>query len=307
MLKPLPSFVLALTLAATLAGCGVSALPGAKAPGAFGARAAAWQEPLVFEDFEVDPYFDFFGPSHGHPLMTPTVFYWHGRAALGEVIALRGTKPHKGLFIKELGEEGSFFFDDDPDDDKPGALAPKARASFKWAVNAEPTGDVAFPALVTYVFEHKGDKATEVRHLTYAWSNVLPVGAVIERKLRWDDAEIDGRILVIEKGNGLGQPASEQGFEQLKKKMESDPGTLVTKDFVASVRYAWDARNLHQLLDGKAEKPAAPQGPIPPLSYGTAPNKEVLGVLGIGIGAEVPKGVSAHALLDEVGIQLMKP
>lgn len=294
----------ALSIAMVAAGC-AAAPHAAQRVGAMSVRADGF-ETRTLQDFESDPYMDFYGPHESHPLMAPTAFYYHGRAGLAEVVAARGAKPRKGMYVGEV-EDGSLSFDDDPDDDKPGKLATRVRASFKWAINAEPTSETAFPAMATFVFAYKTDKgATETRHLTYAASNVLPVGAVISRKMRWDDEEIDGRILVIERGNGLGQPANETAFELLKAKMAT-PEAAIVKDFVASVRYAWDPRTAQTVLDGATapsgkNAPAAPSGPIPPLEHGKAPNKEILEILGVAVGAETPKGVSAHALIDELAV-----
>jgi hypothetical protein len=297
----------ALALALALAACGQAGFApagaGLKAAKGLAVRAAGFEPETVLEDFSNDLYaWDFFGPERGHPFYQPVTFSKQKAGGSGalELVAPNCPKMSKGFLIRELDSEeseGSFEYKAGEQDDKPiMKLAARVKVSFKWADNTTATSDTSLSAQTLFIFHTKsGDTSA----LAYGWSNNLTPGRVIASQLRFDDETIPLRTLVIARGNGLGEQCGEAALAKMQ------PAT-VERDFIADVRYAFDkntpltdpSANLLDAKDGKDVKDFNPPA--------GGPNTDIYGLVAIGFGAEVPKGICSHAVLDDVAYAIKK-
>lgn len=293
---------LALALALSAAGCGLATQSGpgmnAAKSGAFGARGAGFEAPTLLEDFSDDPSyrFDFHGPGYGHPFYQPINFSKQkaGGSAVLELVAPNSLKPRKGMYLRALDEEeGTFHYtikEGDKDIDK---LAARAKVSFAWANNATASSETSMSAMAVFVFQ---SKSLGTAALAYAWSNNLGAGRVINSQLRIDEENVPLRVLVIEKGNGLGEACSEAALNKMTL-------AKVERDFVADVRYAFAKSTPVSDPNAPAADDNGPKTFVPPAG---GPNTDVDGLLAIGFGAEIPKGICSHAVLDDVAFSIKK-
>lgn len=291
---------LALAIALTAAGCGGAALaPGlsAKAPTGLAARAGGWEEPEVLETFDDLYAFDFSGPPSGHPFYLPLNFskVKVGGSAVMEILAPNCPKMTKGFALRAMDDgEGSFMYTVGDGDDAVERRAARAKVAFSWANNTTPSSTTALSAMALFVFQ---SKALGTSAIAYAWSNTLAPGRVVASQLRLSqDESVPLRILVIEKGNGLGEQCSETALSKMKP-------SRVERDIVADVRYAFAkstplADPTVQVTDDNGPKTFDPPA--------GGPNTDLDGLLAIGFGAEVPKGICSHAVIDDVAIQIKK-
>lgn len=292
---------LALSMALATAGCGQAGLnPGmtaqSKASG-FGARAGGWEEPTIVETFDDLYAFDMSGPPSGHPFYEPLRYskVKVGGSAVMEIVAPNCPKLTKGFALRGLDEEeGSFKYTVGDDDDATVHRAARAKVAFSWANNSTPSSQTSLSAMALFVFQ---SEALGTSAIAYAWSNTLAPGRVVASQLRVSqDETVPLRILVIEKGNGLGEQCSETALSKMQL-------ARVERDIVADVRYAFAkstplADPTVQTVDDDGPKTFNPPA--------GGPNTDLDGLVAIGFGAEVPKGVCSHAVIDDVAIQIKR-
>ena len=299
MINVLVRSALAAALGLSIAGCGAAPVLTGAVKTASGVRAADLGSNVI-EDFSEDPSyrFDFYGPSYGHPFYQPVSFSKQKAAdsAVLELVAPNSTKPRKGYFLREMeGDEGSFEYRAGGTDEEPVMkLASRVRVGFDWAVNAGPSTELSLSALSVFVFK---SKSLGTAALAYAWANNLAPGRVLASQIRLGEDTVPMRILVIQKGNGLGEQCSEAALAKMAVTHED-------RDLVADVRYAFakdtpvaDPGAVMTTVDAgnkRFDPPAAP------------PNTELLALEAIGFGAEAPKAICEHAILDNVALSLEK-
>lgn len=305
MFKSLVPAGVALTLALALGACGQAgyapAGAGLKAAKGLAVRAAGFEPEQVLADFSDDNLYawDFYGPERGHPFYQPVSFSKQKAAGSGalELVAPNCPKMAKGFLVHELNveeSEGSFEYKVGEQDDKPiMKLASRVKVSFKWADNTTASSDTCLNAEALFIFHTKGG---ETSALAYGWSNNLAPGRVIAGQLRMDDEMIPLRTLIIQRGNGLGEQCGEAALAKMVP-------ARVERDFVADVRYAFDKNTpltdpSANLLDAKDTKDFNPPA--------GGPNTELDGLMAIGFGADVPKGICSHAVLDDVAYAIRK-
>jgi hypothetical protein len=262
------------------------------------ALSASGFAPTVLEDFSEDPTyrFDFYGPSYGHPFYQPVNFSKQKAAgsAVLELVAPNSTKPRKGYFLREMGDdEGSFSYQVGEADDKPiMKLSSRVRVGFDWAVNAGPSSELSLSAMSVFVFKSKTQGTAAI---AYAWSNNLAPGRVLSSPLHLGEDSVPMRILVLEKGNGLGEQCSEAALGKMALTHED-------RDLVADVRYAF-------AKDTPVADPGALMTTVDPGNKRFDPpsggaNTDLLALQAIGFGAEVPKAICEHAILDNVSLTI---
>ena len=306
-LHALLSLTCAAMVGAAVAGCGaMGPNPGyasAKARGALAAK-GVWEDPVLLEDFDtVENSYDHYGPV-SHPFFdalefTPVKASKAGSTVL-EILAQNRAKPRKGVLLTEdVYDNGSF----ERGEEEKKELAEQVKVSFKWGNNGAVTSEPSIYAEVAFVFESKrlGRKA-----LGYAWTNRYAPGTVLGGQIGGGEDAIPMRIICVAQGHGLGQACSEAALNQI-------PLVQVERDFTADVRWAW-AESTKLTEPGAATADAAPAtGATPPRQFlvgadGKAiVNTDLTGITALGYGAEIPKSVCSHAVVDDVAVQKQWP
>lgn len=311
--------LLALTCAALVgvaaAGCGAAGhhpgMAAAKSRGMLGAR-GVWEDPIRLEDFDtIENSYDHYGPV-SHPFFdalefTPVKASKAGSTVL-EILAQNRPKPRKGILLTEDVEEGGALERGEKEDKQ---LAEQVKVFFKWGNNGAVTSEPSIYAEVAFVFQSKrlGRKA-----VGYAWTNTYAPGTVLGGQIGSGEDPIPMRVICLAQGQGLGQPCSEAALNQIQL-------VGVERDFAADVRWAWaeSTKLTEPGVATKAAEPApgtggaAPAPQFPPRQFvvgadGRAiANTDLTGIVALGFGAEVPKGVCSHAIVDDVAVQKQWP
>lgn len=306
--RALLSLVCLSALAASAAGCGVGNAPGlasAKSRGALAARADKFEEPIVLEDFDTTQRdYDFIGPTF-HPFFDKIMFTPVKQVAststVAEILGTASTKPRKGFYVTS-DVDGEASFQREVEEGKPPITAKQVKISFRWGVNAMATTDPSMAAEVAFLFD-----STRLGHkaLGYAWTNRYCPGTVLQSQIGSGDEAIPMRIICLAIGDGQGAVCSEATLN----KMALVP---VERNFAADVRWAFsDSTKLTEpgVAVTDADAKCAPVQ-FPPKDFTSDPagraidNTDLKGIEGLGFGAEIAKGVCAHAVVDDVKLQL---
>lgn len=313
---PLIPLTCAAVLALAAAGCGTAGQPAgfaaAKARAALAAKNDNWEDPIVLEDFESNTNdYDHYGPV-GHPFFDALEFTWPVNAeragsAVLEILAQNRAKPRKGILLTEDVEEAGAL---ERGEKETKQLAEQVKVAFKWGNNGAMTSEPAIFAQVVFGFESKrlGHAA-----LGYAWTNRYAPGTVLAGQIGAGEDAVPMRIVCLAQGQGLGQPCSEAALNQIAM-------VAVERNFAADVRWAWaDSTKLTepgsaQTAVTAGDPPAnAPVPQFPPSQFVVGPdgkplvNKDLTGISALGFGAEVPKGVCSHAIVDDVAVRKLWP
>lgn len=300
--------LVALSLASALAaGCGrasglsAAGLGARKATAAVGVRAeSGWEAATVLEDFQdADAPFEFFGPL-SHPFFEPITFSMvkakGANSVVLEALAQNRPKPRKGRFLNfEVEEAGSFLRGEEGKEQ----LAKDVKVGFRWAVNGADASEPSTFLEAVYVLQHKrlGPIA-----LAYGWTSRACPGTIGGQLLQAGGKPIPMRIICLAQGAGEGQVCSEAALNAMKP-------VAVERNLVEDVRWAFaEGTQVVDLGVPMADCPPVPtQGEAQPVlvpeAFRGAPNTELLGILAVGGGAEVARGVCTHALLDDMWMQ----
>lgn len=309
-----------LTLALTLvavgsAGCGQAQLnPGLGNAAKHGTLAAhntnGYDDPITLEDFDGSRNgYNVFAPVN-HPFFYATIFTPVKAKEAGstviELLAPARSKPSRGVAVTDDVEEDGSFTRKEGDKE---IMATGIRAQFKWGLNGPGTKDPCVFARVIFLVDSKDENAP-TRALAYAWSNKYCVGTLQRGELRLGDDPIELATIYLRRGLGpISQECSAQALQKI-------PLETVTRDFDADMRWAFDKAT--PALDATSLETAAdcPEKPpvFPPSSFVTEPgtdteipNKDLVGIVSLGYGADIAKGVCSHAIVDDVKIELKWP
>lgn len=297
-------------VAGLLGGCGRPlGLAAARAPQGLAVRAEGWARAVKLADFQ-DPEapFEFFGPL-GHPFIDPVTFTQVQAKGAGSVVlealAPPSSKPRKGRFLNfEVEEVGSFLREKEGGKEGEQQLAKAVKVGFRWAVNGAEGSEPSTFLEAIYVVQHK---TQGLQALGYGWTSRACPGAISGQLLQAGGKPIPLRVISLSTGAGLGQACGEAALHA----MRPEP---VERDLITDLRWAFGG---HAAADGEAGGEAPSEGPpegpsggcppgasaTPPASVSRGPNAEYLGVVAVGAGAEVGRGVCTHALLDDLWVQ----
>lgn len=267
----------------------------------------AWEEPLVLEDFDtVGNQYVHEGPV-SHPFFEPLEFTPVKPAGLGttvlEILGASRPKPRKGFLVtSDVEADGAFV----REVDETLQMAQQVKVGFKWAVNGAATSDPNLFAEVVFVFESKrlGRKG-----LGYVWSSRHCPGTVLAGQLGSGEYALPLRLIVLSQGVGLGQVCAEAALN----KMVPAP---VERDFVADVRWAFNESTplgelaLAPMSDSNgcpSNVALTPRQFVQDAQGRKLPNTDLMGISQLAFGAELARGICAHAIVDDVFVQKAWP
>lgn len=309
-MKVLRAGTLAIVLLLGLSACGGSATGGDPArlrAASQWATRSVWEAPTVLEDFDTTGnQYVHEGPV-SHPFFESLQFTPVKPSGLGttvlEILGANRPKPRKGYLVtSDVETDGAFV----REVDEKVQLAQQVKVGFKWAVNGAATNDPSLFAQVVFVFESKrlGSKG-----LGYVWSNRHCPGTVLAGQLGSGEYALPLRLIVLAHGVGLGQQCGEGALS----KMSLAP---VERDFVADVRWAFnESTPLGELALAPLSDPngCTSNQALPPRQYvqdaqgRNLPNTDLLGITQLAFGAELARGICAHAIVDDVVVQKAWP
>jgi hypothetical protein len=271
------------------------------------ATRSAWEPPIVLEDFDTTGHQYVHEGPVSHPFFealefTPVKPAGSGTTVL-EILGANRPKPRKGFLVTSDVEYDGAFIREVGEKEQ---LAQHVKVGFKWAVNGAATQDPSLFAQVVFVFESKrlGRKG-----LGYVWSNRHCPGTVLAGQLGNGEYAVPLRLIVLSQGVGLGQPCSDAALS----KMALAP---VERDFVADVRWAFNESTplgelaLVPLGDSAgcvSDKALPPRQFVQDAQGRNLPNTDLMGIAQVAFGAELARGICAHAIVDDVVVQKAWP
>jgi hypothetical protein len=304
-----------LTCALLLAGCG-RGLPGtATAAASHGLRvkAAGWQDPVVLDDFNRRHAYGVYAPDH-HPFFKPLVFTMVGlrggaNTALELLAPDQETQPRKGFVLREdLEETGLFLPPNGDDNSKPAA---HVRLNFRWAVNGAVTQDPAIFAMVAFQLAKRTAEGGEASiGLAYAWTNekYCP-GQILKTVIGEGEDAVPTRVIVLKAGTGFGpKPCGATILDEMMSQSTVEQRSMEADLAYIQGRLPFDAggNDAAATASGQADRTACPPpGQMALLGVGEPPiNTDILGIEKCGAGADMPQAICAHALIDDLSMQL---
>jgi hypothetical protein len=300
-----------LAAALVLTGCG-RALPGAAGRTASAVRAHAlggWQAPVMLDDFNRRHAYGLYAPDH-HPFFKPLVFTFVGlrggaNTALELLAPAQETQPRKGFVMREdLDATGSFLPPDGDDNSKPAA---HVKLNFRWNVNGAVAQDPAIFAMVAFQLAKKtasGDESSI--GLAYAWTNdkYCP-GQILKTVIGEGEDALPTRVIVLRSGTGFGpKPCGANILDDMMAQSVVETRSLEQDLATIQGRLPYDAggNDAAAAANGQADRTGCPGGPA--MEGADAYNSEIYGIEKIGAGADMPQVICAHALIDDIGMQL---